>query len=117
MKLIWILVIASLLYGCSEALDEPLTPFQCRVTGVDVPDDAEVTGEILSVSYYEEMEDLKIACKKPFSMVEYGCAIPVNVDQYEIHVLLVPVVPQPPYNTIENHERCHAGYQTRKHVR
>jgi hypothetical protein len=111
-----IFLVILFLFGCSEDLSEPLTPFQCRVIGVDVKDGTSISGNVSQVRYYNTMAEVKADCQRPFSMLEYGCAIPLAPKEYLIVVLKIPdTTYKPSYNTIENHERCHAYYETKRH--
>jgi hypothetical protein len=116
---------ALILAGCSFEPDlTPLTPFQCRVTGVNVQDEDTVTGTVLNVTRHYNGVELRAACEKPFSKDVKGCSVPVNVGEYEVHYMKEYHGPdprgimevRPSYNTVLNHELCHAYYEEAAHV-
>jgi hypothetical protein len=62
------------------------------------------------------MDEVKVACHKPFSMREYGCSIPIGEAEYNIVVLNFAEFANPGYRTVLNHEYCHAYYEERRHM-
>jgi len=111
-----VLVLALLLSSCQEDTT-PLTPFQCRVTGVNVHDTDQVTGQVRNITHYKTMIEVRVACMKPFiSKALYGCTIPFIPGRYNIVVLDSSVSPVPVYNTALNHEYCHAYYEEWRHM-
>ena len=96
----WVFFIL-LVAGC----DSTTSPYNCRVLGVDVPDGAEITGEIVE-EHFLDQPATQAACLSPFSK-RYGCAIPINVGRY----VLIAV-----NEKVMAHERCHALFEVRGHV-
>jgi len=111
------LVLLLIVTSCNDK--EPLTPFQCRVTGVVVRDDDTITGQVANETGYHKLSEVKAACQQPFNSHIYGCAVPIAPGLYNIHYYLSPgSFNQLPsnYNNYVNHERCHAYYEERKHL-
>ena len=116
--LILFTLIMFVLIGCDFEPDiSPLSPFQCRVTGVDVDETDTVTGTIDHICEHDSIEMTMRHCKQPFNEKLLGCAVPINDGAYVVHFRTVR---QPPehtaYNTVLNHELCHAYYEEPKHV-
>jgi hypothetical protein len=118
---LYLLGYLAVLVACGAPDDTPLTPFQCRVTGVNVQDTDQVTGQVNKVTYYDTKEEVRAACMRPFSVNLYGCSIPIGEAEYNIVVLSfsefgLRFKDTPSYNTILNHEYCHAYYEERRHM-
>ena len=101
-------ILALMLVGCSAypMLFAPPSPSLCRSHGVDVPPNAQVTGQIVAFDYVRQDEVLR-ECEV---VSPYGCAIRVGVDQYRI------VVGDDPSHSIRTEEECHALYQVARHT-
>lgn len=80
----------------------PPSPKLCREFGVDVPDGAEVTGEIIR---YEIVPPSEITGK---CQGYRSCAIPVIDNLWEIYTI--------DDTGVRVHEECHALYQERNHT-
>jgi hypothetical protein len=118
-----IILAAILLVGCNYDPNlNPLTPFQCRVTGVNVQDDDEVTGIIQSEVWFSTQAEIKAACQKPFHKDDvWGCAIAISShDGYGVYqtIQIRQAFPTngPEYNKPQFHERCHAWYEEGEHM-
>jgi len=84
----------------------PPSPSLCRAHGVDVPPNAQVTGQIVEFDYVRQDEVLR-ECG---GVSQYGCAIRVGIDRYRI------VVGDDPNHSIRTEEECHSLYQVARHT-
>jgi hypothetical protein len=100
--------------SCDDS--EPLTPFQCRVTGVAVEDGDTVTGTIVEELYYADGLQSRAACFKPFQKDNFGCVIALNEGEYRVVYTSSSHFRRTPYVNARNHERCHAYYEEWKHL-
>lgn len=95
---------------------EPLTPFECRVTGVDVKNGDTVTGFVTGIRKYNSMAEVRAACQRPFERTSYGCVRPVGTNSYRVIYMWTPTPRYLPYKSHLNHELCHAYYEEFQHM-
>lgn len=115
MKILIACITLLLLIACTEAV-QPLTPFQCRVTGVAVEDGDTVTGFVSKEMHLRTTQEVRATCMAPFAVDIFGCAIAINTHEYI-------VVHKSSWNnrairylTDKNHEYCHAFYEEGRHM-
>lgn len=111
MKLI---LFAVLLAGCSVTPQQVgyLSPAQCRAYGVEVPDGAQITGEVVH-SEFGTLADIERECGGPAS----GCTKAANVP-----MIMFPAIDgkyavyYADHKCVPEHEMCHAWYELRGHT-
>jgi hypothetical protein len=99
------LVLLLLLAGCD--IDTPL-PRHCVEVGVAVDDHARITGTI-EEEHMGKLDDVRNVCQDTLTQDKYGCALAVAPGEYVLWYVDDP--------NIRDHERCHALYEEKKHVK
>lgn len=110
--MVWLSLV--ILLACSDK--GPLSPFQCRVTGVAVEDGDTVTGVIIEEIYYQTPSQAQAACFKPFNEDNLGCVVALGEGEYRVVYTNSGFIRQTPYVNAMNHERCHAYYEEWSHM-
>jgi hypothetical protein len=112
------IIIACLSIGCTNPAPFDLTPFQCRVNGVNVPDGTEITGSVHKEISLTDLSDIRRQCRKPFGPIIYGCVLSWTPGVYVIVYQYTSQVPWGAltYKNPRSHEQCHAYYEVFTHI-
>jgi len=110
-----ILVLMFILSCDFDKPPKPLSPFQCRVTGVAVQDGDTVSGTIIEAVSYTTIAEVQAACQSPFEY-KAGCTIALSDKTYKVVYIRTFAGSSPLYNTPKNHEYCHAYYEEWEHI-
>lgn len=98
--------LALALVGCDYST--PL-PERCREAGVAVADNDVITGRIVERMPVDNVNEVKYQCRRPFSVLHYGCTIVLFPGEYRIVYLDKGF-------DARVHEECHALYEEGRHL-